>query len=120
MLDRSYLATGLPTLLVWGARDGVIPVAHAHAAHAAMSHSRLVVFDDAGHFPHRNDPGRFVSVLCDFLETTSPSSYDRESWRTLLLRGHRPPVRADSPASLETAVEAPPLRVVKASTVPEE
>ena len=34
-----------PTLIVWGTRDGVIPVKHAHAAHAAMPGSRLELFE---------------------------------------------------------------------------
>ena len=61
--DRLYLAAGLPTLLVWGERDPVIPVEHARAAHAAMPGSRLELFPDAGHFPHMDDSARFVAVL---------------------------------------------------------
>src|SRR5207244_3590394 len=58
MLDRSYLVRGMPALLMWGARDSVLPVAHAHKAHAAMPGSRLEIFEDAGHFPFRSDPAR--------------------------------------------------------------
>src|SRR5207342_851879 len=32
-MDRLYLAAALPTLIVWGDRDDIIPVSHAHAAH---------------------------------------------------------------------------------------
>jgi pimeloyl-ACP methyl ester carboxylesterase len=99
MLDRAYLARGMPTLLVWGARDPIIPVAHAHAAHAALSGSRLEVFAGAGHFPHHSDPVRFVGVLEDFLATTVPSDHDPEHWRDLLRRG-RPDEYADAHAAL--------------------
>src|SRR5207253_6760791 len=34
--DRLYLAAELPTMIVWGERDQVIPPTHAHAAHAAI------------------------------------------------------------------------------------
>src|SRR5213078_3113808 len=61
--DRLYLAAELPTMVVWGERDRVIPVTHARAAHAAIPGSRLELFPDAGHFPHRSDPRRFVEVL---------------------------------------------------------
>src|SRR5947208_13711590 len=38
--DRLYLAAEVPTLIVWGARDHVIPVAHAHVAHHLIPGSR--------------------------------------------------------------------------------
>ncbi|MFJ5214477.1 alpha/beta fold hydrolase [Streptomyces sp. NPDC088354] len=102
MMDRSYLTAGLPTLIVWGKHDRVIPVRHAVKAHAAMPGSRLELFDDAGHFPHHDEPERFVSVLEDFLATTSPQEYDPVHWRRLLRRG-----RTDGPL-YEEAVAAHP------------
>jgi pimeloyl-ACP methyl ester carboxylesterase len=87
MLDRCYLARGMPTMLVWGAHDAVIPYEHALLAHSAMPGSRLETFEDAGHFPHQADPTRFVAVLDDFLATTSPASYSAEQWRALLRQG---------------------------------
>jgi pimeloyl-ACP methyl ester carboxylesterase len=87
MLDRCYLAEAVPTLLVWGDRDGVIPVAHAHRAHEAIPGSRLEIFPGAGHFPHHVDPGRFVALLSDFVAATEPASYDPDRWRERLRRG---------------------------------
>jgi pimeloyl-ACP methyl ester carboxylesterase len=85
--DRLYLASHLPTLIVWGERDPVIPVAHAHGAHAAMPGSRLEIFDASGHFPHMDDAVRFVEVLREFLETTEPARLDPESLRSRILEG---------------------------------
>ena len=82
--DRLYLAAELPTLIVWGERDRLLPVKHGYAAHAAMPASRLEVFADAGHFPHRADPARFVDVLLDFIASTEPASIDAESVRRRL------------------------------------
>jgi pimeloyl-ACP methyl ester carboxylesterase len=87
MLDRCYLARGMPTLLVWGRHDTIVPVEHAYVAHAAMPGSRLEVFEDSGHFPHHSEPARFLAVLQDFLATTLPSGHDVDAWRTLLRRG---------------------------------
>lgn len=87
MLDRCYLAKDMPTLLVWGDRDGVIPVTHAYQVHAAMSESRLEVFANAGHFPHQNQPARFLQVFREFYDSTSPCSHSAEEWRALLRRG---------------------------------
>lgn len=67
MLDRCYLSQGVPTLLVRGGRDPVVPVRHALRAHEAMPGSLLVVFPEAGHFPFRSDPRRFEQVLRQFL-----------------------------------------------------
>jgi len=76
-LDRLYLAEELPTLIVWGDRDPLIPVAHAETAHRAMPGSRVEIFPGAGHYPHRHDPERFVAVLSDFLATTSAATIDQ-------------------------------------------
>jgi len=87
MLDRCYLTRGMPTLLIWGDRDAIVPYEHAKIAHAAMPGSRLHTFEGAGHFPHHTDPTRFLSALYEFLTTTSPASYAPEEWRELLRRG---------------------------------
>jgi hypothetical protein len=34
------------------------------------------VFDEAGHFPHLEDPIRFARVLRDFVEDTEPARLD--------------------------------------------
>lgn len=68
--DRLHLAD-VPTLIVWGDRDRIIPVSHAHAAHRAIADSRLEIFEGAGHFPHRECPDRFTAILGDFLATTT-------------------------------------------------
>jgi len=72
--DRLYLAAAMPTLIVWGDADPIIPVSHGIAAHDAMPGSRLEIFEGVGHFPHAEDPARFTSVLLDFLATTEPAS----------------------------------------------
>jgi pimeloyl-ACP methyl ester carboxylesterase len=74
--DRLYLAEAIPFLLVWGERDPIIPVAHAYAAHRLVPGSRLEVFPDAGHFPHLDDPLRFIRLLIDFMETSEPARVD--------------------------------------------
>ena len=82
--DRLYLAQAIPFLLVWGGRDPIIPVEHAHAAHELVPDSRLEIFPEAGHFPHLDDPLRFVRLLTDFMETTEPAQVDSDRWRELL------------------------------------
>jgi pimeloyl-ACP methyl ester carboxylesterase len=71
--DRLYLAAALPTLIVWGGRDGVIPVSHAYRAAEAIPDSELAIFEAAGHFPHVDEPARFTELLVGFLDRTSPA-----------------------------------------------
>ena len=87
--DRLYLAAEVPTMVVWGELDRMIPVAHAHAAHEAIPGSRLEIFPYTGHFPHRDDPRRFVEVLFDFMQSTQPARADETRWRSLLRQGRR-------------------------------
>jgi pimeloyl-ACP methyl ester carboxylesterase len=74
--DRLYLAESIPFLIMWGERDPIIPVEHGRAAHRLVSGSRLEIFPGAGHFPHLDDPLRFVGVLTDFIERTDPARVD--------------------------------------------
>ena len=85
--DRLYLAAEVPVLLVWGEQDPMIPVAHARVAHQTIPGSRLTIFPAAGHFPHRDHPRRFVEVLLDFLQSTSPARLDGRQWQRLLHAG---------------------------------
>ena len=85
--DRLYLAQAIPFLLVWGERDPIIPVEHAYTAHQLVPGSRLEVFPDAGHFPHLDDPLRFVRLLIDFMETTEPAEVDTDRLGALLRSG---------------------------------
>lgn len=87
MLDRCYLTEGMPTMLLWGDRDSVVPVRHAFGAHEAMPGSRLEIFEGAGHFPFHSDPTRFVSLVEEFTASTAPADWSRDHWRQLLRDG---------------------------------
>ncbi|MEU3529456.1 alpha/beta hydrolase [Streptomyces sp. NPDC038707] len=102
MLDRCYLAQGMPTMLVWGGRDRVVPALHAGLGHVSMPGSRLEIFEEAGHFPFRSDPDRFLSVLRDFITTTQPAGFSPEQWREML-RNRRPAPRRPGLPDLDPA-----------------
>ena len=89
-LERLPALTGIPTLLVWGARDRLIPVAHGVAAQQAIPGSRLEVFEKAGHFPHLSDPPRFAALLREFVAATPTPAGDQTAGRRRRSRG---PVR---------------------------
>ena len=54
---------------------------------AILPTARLEILPRAGHQPHRSDPERFVQVLEDFLDTTTPATYDESLWRRALAAG---------------------------------
>ncbi len=71
--SKLYLNTGLPTLLIWGDADKIIPVEHGYAAHEAMPNSRLEVLAGVGHFPQSETP-EIVARLLNAFMTESPGS----------------------------------------------
>ena len=85
--DRLYLAQTVPTMLIWGERDPIIPVVHGHSTHEEIPGSRLEVMDGAGHFPYRDDPRRFAGLLSEFMEQTEPAEANWDELRELLRRG---------------------------------
>lgn len=76
--DRLPLAADIPTLIIWGADDAIIPSRHAADAHTTLPSSRVEIFERVGHFPHCEAPERFVEVLTDFLDSTDPAALGDE------------------------------------------
>jgi pimeloyl-ACP methyl ester carboxylesterase len=82
--DKLYLASTLPTLIVWGDKDPIIPVSHAYDTHTAIPGSRLEIFEGSGHFPQDEEPAHFAQVLLDFISTTEPATVTDEEWAAQL------------------------------------
>ncbi len=59
----------LPSMAVfWGERDGVIPASHAQALADYVEGVRVVLFKGCGHYPHHENPQRFLRELRRFLD----------------------------------------------------
>jgi pimeloyl-ACP methyl ester carboxylesterase len=56
-----------PTLIIWGGRDKVVPVANAYALREGIPHARLLVIPHAGHNPMYYHAGTFNRVALEFL-----------------------------------------------------
>ncbi len=82
--DRLPLAADIPTLIVWGSDDAIIPSRHAADAHATLPNSRVEIFEGVGHFPHCEAPERFVRVLTDFIDSTEPAGFTEERFARAL------------------------------------
>jgi len=61
----------VPTLILWGAKDRLIPVDSAERFVADIQGSKLVVFDALGHVPHEEDALKTVDVFKAFLAAPS-------------------------------------------------
>ena len=67
--DHLEGALPIPTLIVWGTKDRMIPVSHARSVQRALPDCHVELFEGAGHFPHLDDPDRFARVLREFIFT---------------------------------------------------
>lgn len=60
-------ALKVPTLILWGGRDRLIPPSDAERFHRDIAGSRLIVFAELGHVPQEEDPAATVAVAMRFL-----------------------------------------------------
>ena len=72
-LNRLHLTSDLPTLVIWGDQDKIIPIEHGYAVHDAQPGCRLEVLGGVGHFPHVERPTEVSELIDDFITTTNPS-----------------------------------------------
>ena len=70
-LRQQSQALTVPTLLIHGAADALIPMAAAQWLHGQLADAQLAVFAGAGHAPFINDPGRFVRLVGDYCDASA-------------------------------------------------
>jgi pimeloyl-ACP methyl ester carboxylesterase len=80
-MNRLHFAAGLPTLIIGGEQDRVIPIAHAYAAHAALPGSRLNVLPGVGHHPPVQCPDTVSALIDDFIAASSERNHRRRRSR---------------------------------------
>jgi pimeloyl-ACP methyl ester carboxylesterase len=78
-LEDELGAVAAPTLLVWGARDPVVPPAAAERYLRALPDARLVVVPGSGHLPMVEQPDAFARAVLAFL--VGPGSPDGPATR---------------------------------------
>jgi len=64
----------VPTLLLWGSRDGVVYPASAESLQKRLANSTTLMMDMVGHLPYEEDPVEFNRVACDFLLRHHPAT----------------------------------------------
>lgn len=105
MLDRAYLTSRLPMMVMWGTRDSVIPPHHADLIDTAIPHAHLEYFEGAGHFPFRDDLDRFVRLIRDFMTSTEAIEFDPQNWRNLMTQGRQLDEMSGDDAVVEEVLE---------------
>ena len=58
---------GLPTLIVWGRQDNIVPISAGELYHESIPGSRLEVFEGCGHRPEVEKTAEFVELVHQFL-----------------------------------------------------
>ena len=67
--DTSRLADiKIPTLILWGGQDRLIPPSHGERFERAIAGSKRVVFAQLGHVPHEEDAAQTVAAVQQFLK----------------------------------------------------
>ena len=64
----------LPTLILWGAKDRLVPPVNAHHFQQDIAGSRLVIFPNLAHVPHEEDPKDSIVPVRAFLGLDEPST----------------------------------------------
>ncbi|AZI42277.1 alpha/beta fold hydrolase [Deinococcus psychrotolerans] len=67
-LAQQLPALNLPTLIVWGDRDEILPVRHLEAARRTHPHATVHLFEATGHVPQIEREAEFTAILNQFLE----------------------------------------------------
>src|SRR5688500_1220475 len=77
--DRSrYPALRMPTMVLWGARDSLTPMAQGMDIARLIPNAHWEVLPSAGHIPAIEDPRSFDAALLEFLRRSSTRSLERE------------------------------------------
>ena len=66
-------ARAVPTLVVWGSHDLVLPAAHLEAAKLLLPHARTHLFTDTGHMPQIERAAEFAQLVRDFWQAPDPA-----------------------------------------------
>lgn len=88
-IDRLYLAERLPTLIIWGTRDPIIPIEHGRIAQAEIPGSKMVEIPGSRHWPQLDQPRQVCDELTSFIADTEPFEFDLDVMREQLRQGPR-------------------------------
>lgn len=65
-LKRWLRRIRIPTMVVWGASDGIVDTSYGRAFAAEIPDARFELIEEAGHYPHVEQPDQFAALVRDF------------------------------------------------------
>lgn len=71
-LLAAVAALDLPTLVIWGDRDLILPARHLEAARALLPRARCHLFADTGHMPQIERAAAFHALVTEFWSDPAP------------------------------------------------
>jgi pimeloyl-ACP methyl ester carboxylesterase len=74
LLDDKLSKIRVPTLVVWGKQDQIVPFSSGEKYAAGIPGARLVAFDKCGHIPKAEKTADFVAAVVAFLDTSATAS----------------------------------------------
>ena len=66
-LAQKYRQISIPTLILWGREDTIVPLTHGERLHHAILNSRLIILDHCGHIPHEETPEAALHAMQTFI-----------------------------------------------------
>jgi pimeloyl-ACP methyl ester carboxylesterase len=79
-IEQDLSRINVPTLIIWGAQDALIPLEAGRKMSSLIKTSKLVVFESCGHLPEEEMPGRVVDEVIPYIavrnQTKTISSLD--------------------------------------------
>jgi len=67
-ITSQYNRITVPTLIMWGRNDEVVPLEIGQRLHEAIANSELTLIDDCGHIPQEEKPAETIEILRSFLQ----------------------------------------------------
>ena len=68
-LIARYQTIKVPTLILWGREDKIVPLEVGNLLYQAIPHSKLAIIDQCGHMPHEEEPEKALAIVQRFMKT---------------------------------------------------
>ena len=68
IVDARLPKLTMPVTLIWGANDGLLPLAYANTLQSRIAGSKLHVIESAAHIPHRQAPDEFLKLFAEAVQ----------------------------------------------------
>ena len=70
LLTKSYVHLTVPTLIIWGANDQMVPLSVGLRMSRDIPETTFAVIEESGHIPQEEKPAETLRLIVDFLAST--------------------------------------------------